>query len=260
MEGCPRLQHIFGDSSIELGNKRSGLRDVVRSCVSLGLKTFRTECPYAHDREECQDTVRSLLDHHTTTLEDFELRGCNHISSIDLHSVLAKCRNLKWFSLSLGQSITFEDAVSSAWICRDIKHLQLYLERRVNFPTRRMLEIVNQKGKNVYAQIGRLVKLEDLSLGYILGPVVKDLTLEAGWLAELAGLKKLRRFCMLTDFWTLMGQAEVEFMVSNWPKLEKISLDMKQYRDVPDYDVFSKPHWRWLKEKRPHIVLTANKW
>ncbi|KAK3805025.1 MAG: hypothetical protein J3Q66DRAFT_423548 [Benniella sp.] len=263
LEGCPRLQHIFSNHYPGNSDARCGLRDVVRYCVPSGVKTFRAECPHPYSypgQEECRDMVQNLLDHHTTTLEDVMLWGCNHISSIDLYSILARCRNLKRFSLSIGYSIKFEDAVSRTWICHDIKHLQLYLARCVNFPTQRLLEIVNQIGKDVYAQIGRLVKLEELSLGYILDPVVKDLTLEAGWLAELAGLKELRRFCMLTDFWTLMGQAEVEFMVNNWPNLEKISVHMNEEMDGFDPDIFSKPHWRWLKEKRPHIVLTANKW
>ncbi|KAK3805033.1 MAG: hypothetical protein J3Q66DRAFT_423572 [Benniella sp.] len=135
------------------------------------------------------------------------------------------------------------DVVSSTCICHDVKQLHLFLESHVYALTERTLEIANQKSKEVYAQIGRLDKLEELGLGYILaGSAMMDLTLEEGWLAELAGLKKLRHFHLLTDLWTSMGQAEVEFMVSNWPKLEKKkTLDMNEHRldSTPTYSANS---------------------
>ncbi|KAK3805026.1 MAG: hypothetical protein J3Q66DRAFT_423551 [Benniella sp.] len=263
LEGCPRLRHIKSDFIPGDGNARCGLSDIIRHCVPLGLKTFRAKCPYETDQGECQGVMQHILDHHAATLEDFELWACGHNDSIVLHSILARCRNLKRFSVyRTGEDgIKFKDALSSAWICRDLEQLHLLMERDVYVCTLRMRKIVYQQGKEVYAQIGGLVKLEQLSLGYLTSdPVMKDLTLEDGWLAELAGLKKLRHFCILTNLWVWMGQAEVEFMVNNWPNLEKISLRMDDEMYGFDLDVFSKPHWRWLKEKRPHIVLTINEW
>ncbi|KAF9343575.1 hypothetical protein BGX34_006604, partial [Mortierella sp. NVP85] len=255
LEGCPRLQHITSDYFPNNGDARWGLSDIIRYCGPLGLKTFHAGCPYRIEGE-CQGVMQHLLDHHTATLEDFEWRGCNHNNSINLHSILAKCGNLKRFSTSFGHGITFEDAVSSAWVCHDITHLQLFLERRDNAHT---CKTIHQLGKKVFAQIGALVKLEELSLGYFGSErVINDLTLEDGWLAELARLKKMRHFRFLTDYRTSVGQAEVEFMVSNWPKLEKITLDITDHRFMFG-DVFGEPPWRWLKEKRPHIVLTLNK-
>jgi hypothetical protein len=265
LEGCPRLQHIRSRYFPNNANARCGLSDIIRYCVPLGLKTIRAECPILLDTE-CQGVMQYVLDHHTVTLEVFELWGCGH--NDNLCSILARCRNLKRFSLSpRDDSIEFEEVLSSPWICRDLEQLHMLLEREVYASNVRMRKTVHQQGKKVYAQIGGLVKLEQLSLGCIRSgpimeddPVMKDLTLEDGWLGELAGLKKLRHFCILTNIWVWMGQAEVEFMVSNWPNLEKISLHMKEAMYGFDLDVFNKPHWRWLKEKRPHIVLTINRW
>ncbi|KAK3823055.1 MAG: hypothetical protein J3Q66DRAFT_330754 [Benniella sp.] len=266
LEGCLRLQHIRSDYFPGYGITKCGLSDVIRHCVPLGLKTFRAECPFGFYQRECQSVMQYILDHHAATLEDFEFWGCFYNSSTDLHSVLARCRNLKRFCVCrTGENgIEFKDALSSAWICHDLEQLNLLLGRDNNVPMRKT---VNQQGKTVDAQIGGLVKLEELSLGCVRigpimkdSPVMKDLTLEDGWLAELAGLKKLRHFCMLTNLWVWMGQAEVEFMVSNWPNLDKISLHMNEEMDGFDLDVFSKPHWRWLKEKRPHIALIIKEW
>ncbi|KAF9960011.1 hypothetical protein BGZ72_008210 [Mortierella alpina] len=117
--------------------------------------------------------------------------------------------------------------------------------------------------KRVYMQIGRLVVLETLALRrdkdtYTAeedGRVSEwDLTLSEGWLAELAELKNLRHLHMSTDYWSRMGQAEVEFMETEWPLLGEISFELSKsgLRDLVE-----QPHWQWLKQKRPHVRLTC---
>jgi hypothetical protein len=125
-------------------------------------------------------------------------------------------------------------------------------------------EAITRTAPRVYAQIGRLIKLEELSLSCYKSEFQsapeeafsKDLTLEHGWLAEFAGLKKLRHFQMDTDFWSSMGQMEVEFMDANWPKLESIGIACDDLED----DVFSLPHWQWLSERRPYLFYTKMVW
>ncbi|KAF9344597.1 hypothetical protein BGX26_004127, partial [Mortierella sp. AD094] len=113
--------------------------------------------------------------------------------------------------------------------------------------------------KRVYAKIGQLVNLETLGLGCdnsehaVAREEVfrKDLTLEDGWLAELKGLVRLRHFYMATDFWSNMGQGEVEFMHSNWLCLEKITFGYKANWTGTALD--QQPHWAWLREQRPYL-------
>ncbi|KAF9960010.1 hypothetical protein BGZ72_008209 [Mortierella alpina] len=117
--------------------------------------------------------------------------------------------------------------------------------------------------KRVYSQIGRLVALETLVLetdqvwygkeeDVLLAEW--DLTLSKGWLAELAGLKSLRHLHMRTDYWSRMGQAEVEFMDTEWPLLGEISFDLQKSDFL---QLVMQPHWQWLKQKRPNLLLSA---
>jgi len=75
-------------------------------------------------------------------------------------------------------------------------------------------------------------------------------TLPRGWLSELANLKKLRHFFLMTDLWSKMTQADVQFMDGNWPQLERITFG---FRKAQLADIVCQPHWQWLKEKRPWI-------
>jgi len=117
-----------------------------------------------------------------------------------------------------------------------------------------------RQGREAYRQIGRLVKLETLYLDchehddpYGLDLDYEyDLTLERGWLRELAGLKELKHLHMGADFWSRMGQAEVEFMHAQWPRLEMIT-----FRDRLERIIF-KPHWEWLQRRRPRLELESS--
>ncbi|KAF9347400.1 hypothetical protein BGX34_003171, partial [Mortierella sp. NVP85] len=82
-----------------------------------------------------------------------------------------------------------------------------------------------EAAQRVFSQIGCLVKLEVLRLtcyedfsqwSKIEESCAYDLTLERGWLDELGGLKKLRCFQTDHNYWCFMGQAEVEFIDTNW--------------------------------------------
>jgi hypothetical protein len=121
----------------------------------------------------------------------------------------------------------------------------------------------------VYERIGHLVKLETLCLGY--GDcqdyrnvdweesrfATYDLTLRHGWLEELSELKELRHFIMDSFFWEGMHQAEVEFMDTHWPRLEKISFGISNWEKIT-----KEPHWQWLQKRRPHLqyAMLPSKW
>ncbi|KAF9362848.1 hypothetical protein BGX34_005388 [Mortierella sp. NVP85] len=117
-----------------------------------------------------------------------------------------------------------------------------------------------RQGREAYRQIGRLIKLETLYLDchehddpYGLDLDYEyDLTLERGWLRELAGLKELKHLHMGAEFWSRMGQAEVEFMHAQWPRLEMIT-----FRDRLERVIF-KPHWEWLQSRRPRLKLESS--
>ncbi|KAF9272293.1 hypothetical protein BGZ68_002540, partial [Mortierella alpina] len=113
--------------------------------------------------------------------------------------------------------------------------------------------------KRVYNQIGRLEKLEELTLGIdrsdktwqLPSDYEFNLTLCKGWLGEMAGMKNLRRLRLEADFWSAMGQAEVEFMHKHWPLLREITFPC----DIAQIHAMS--HWQWLLSQRPHLCYLS---
>ncbi|KAG0243049.1 hypothetical protein BG011_003200 [Mortierella polycephala] len=108
--------------------------------------------------------------------------------------------------------------------------------------------------QRLYEQIGRLVDLEVLALGtmdrfqmYYIEDFTWDLTLSKGGLRNLSGLKKLRKLSLRADFCSKMGQADVEFIDAEWPRLEQIEFGYEQTM------IDDTPHWKWLKERRPGL-------
>ncbi|KAF9939474.1 hypothetical protein BGZ65_010403 [Modicella reniformis] len=268
-KGCPKLQHIASYDCPEDRDDESSVITIIRSCVRSGLRSFHGH--YFDDFNyflEPRGMIANLVEHHANTLEEVELLDCEGAESYDIASVLMKCRNLKKFRVQasdLGEAvIEFQEVVSEDWVCHDIKVLHLLLGRDTFVPAGKTKEeVVAQAAKTVYGRIGCLSKLEEVSLGSDAncfetrgGGFTEDLTLEHGWLAELAELKELRHFQMVTDFWSSMGQAEVEFMDANWPKLERITIGY----NLLDEDVFCQPHWHWLKKKRPHTIMSTIDW
>ncbi|KAK3823042.1 MAG: hypothetical protein J3Q66DRAFT_330734 [Benniella sp.] len=154
--------------------------------------------------------------------------------------------------------------VLAEWVCHDITVLDLHLQRQVDVPEGRTKdEVTAEAAQRVYSQIGRLVKLEDLTLTIyeddnlwdnLEESCAYDLTLERGWLGELAGLKRLRRFRMNHNYWGLMGQSEVEFIDTNWLELQSITFYGYTFRYG---DQLQMDHWKWLKERRPYINLVV---
>ncbi|KAI8351894.1 hypothetical protein B0O80DRAFT_454951 [Mortierella sp. GBAus27b] len=104
----------------------------------------------------------------------------------------------------------------------------------------------------LYQQIGRLTQLEILDLRYnsIGDPnsvdFMGDLTL-AGGLSFLSELKSLRQLVLISDLWTGMGQAEVEFMAECWPRLEVIAFGTSAR--IQDWNTPTFDHWRWLEKR-----------
>ncbi|KAG0224206.1 hypothetical protein BGX31_008157, partial [Mortierella sp. GBA43] len=235
---CPKLQNLSTTYHFELKGYHGLINGVLRGCANSGLRTFDG---HGYDdeffRAQFDPVISVLLLYHGRTLEKVELLDVEHVESRSIQSILTTCRNLKTFRVDqYGRnevSMTFQDAASIEWVCSDITVLQLRLDRWVSVPEgEREEEVLRQAAQRVYAQIGRLVKLEELRLGCEMSESMsapeeafsKDLTLEHGWLSELAGLKRLRYFRMDADFWSSMGPLEVEFMDSNWLKLEKSDL------------------------------------
>ncbi|KAF9960820.1 hypothetical protein BGZ72_005826 [Mortierella alpina] len=150
----------------------------------------------------------------------------------------------------------------------DHEELQKEVVGRAELQKQGKCRAVAWAAKRVYSQIGRLVELKVLSIGAAMSDQGSrkaqefafdwDLTLSKGWLAELSGLKNLRHLHLRMNFWTRMGQAEVEFMDANWPLLESLAVNLDGLY-ASDRDIFLRqPHWQWLEKRRPHLLYVSH--
>jgi hypothetical protein len=265
-QGCPKLQHLRCSWYL-VGCMGEVINGIVKGCREWGLKSFY--CEDLNDQYG-QRILATLSRNHSKTLEEVELANCQDVKSEDV-AELFSCRNLKSVKIWRGRKGCAGMEIQDVRFgCHDLKELQLTITQPNVDPEHgdlgsdededyegfcgrleRFDEWVRRVSERAYTQIGSLSKLETLSLnrdewdgrGYDY-----DLTLEKGWLRQLAGLKELKRFHMATDLWVNMGQAEVEFMDAQWPKLEKIEFSKNLKSQV------KKRHWKWLQARRPGLV------
>ncbi|KAF9362851.1 hypothetical protein BGX34_005391 [Mortierella sp. NVP85] len=266
-QGCPKLQHLRC-SWCEDGCMDKVINSIVKGCQEWGLKSFHCE---DLDDQYGRRILATLSRNHSKTLEEVELANCKDVKSKDV-AELFSCRNLKSVKIWTGRTgyagMEIQDV---RFGCHELKELRLTVTQPnvdpvhcdfgsdededyedVHGRLERFDEWVRCMSEKAYTQIGSLSKLETLSLnrdewdgrGYDY-----DLTLEKGWLRQLAGLKELKHFHMATDLWVNMGQAEVEFMDAQWPKLEKIEFSKNLKSQV------KKRHWKWLQARRPGLVF-----
>ncbi|KAK3818654.1 MAG: hypothetical protein J3Q66DRAFT_368730 [Benniella sp.] len=278
-QGCPKLQHLRCSWRDEHDvDYEDAVKSIVEGCKEWGLKSFHCENlkeDWGDGESPC--ILETLLENHCETLEEVELVNCQEADSKNLGELFL-CRNLKRVkiqqSTSDGAVIEFQHVKFG---CRDLKDLQLTMAQPDMNPgtdyfgeedeeeenedplpgghLERFGRWVRRKAEEAYSEIGSLSKLESLSVGCqetdSQDPVFDhryDLTLEHGWLRQLAGLKELKRLQMSSDFWSEMGQAEVEFMDAEWPKLEKIEFSKNTKSQVKEH------HWKWLQARRPGLV------
>ncbi|KAF9572401.1 hypothetical protein EC968_009975 [Mortierella alpina] len=277
-EHCPNLKHLTCPSykyQWEYGMMSDAF---LRGCS--GIQTFSSELYFS------DDVVSSLVSLHHKTLEVFELKEGYHVSSRDLQAVLTQCKHLKRFSVTDPDSrkstisIDFADVAKGEWACMGLTHLSLILNRcpkeggewgrsesesesdeeEAENPVK--ASEMAAEAKRVYAQIGRLEKLEVLELdvdvspdrGAYEGDYAWDLTFfrNKGCLRQLAGLKNLKRLSLKEDFWSKMRWREMEFMLKHWPLLSEIHLE------GGPKDWWRQSHWYRLQEMRPELRLTPD--
>ncbi|KAK3823043.1 MAG: hypothetical protein J3Q66DRAFT_137586 [Benniella sp.] len=271
--GCPQLQHLssnWKDAGIddeEIDKGWNSFISVLRGCAKAGLRTYQSRC-FFDDRYSQGSIIESLLHYHGEAMEEIEFLDCYGISSESIQSILSTCKGLRKLRVESCADVSCDLRVGDVlkeWVCLDITVLNLRLQRQVDVLecSRTKDEVMADAAQRVYSQIGRLVKLEDLTLTIyeddnlwdnLEESCAYDLTLERGWLGELAGLKRLRRFRMNHNYWGLMGQSEVEFIDTNWLELQSITFYGYTFRYG---DQLQMDHWKWLKERRPYINLVV---
>ncbi|KAF9278822.1 hypothetical protein BGZ68_008337 [Mortierella alpina] len=265
-EYCTSLKHLTCPYFKDHEDGRF-VRAVIRGCS--GLKSFTSKFFFADENDdyEPQFIISDLVGQHCDTLEEITFENCMQIFSGDLQAVLTRCKQLRrlWVQsiYPVGRaSIEFTDMSMSDWACTELRELGLTLNRYPNGEDSDLDDedpgLMALDGERFYRQIGKLEKLEELALdidrsGETMSKesdYAWDLTLAKGWLSELGNLKNLQRLRLNADFWSKMGQTEVEFMHEHWPLLCEISLQGRVS------DQRSQAHWQWLFDKRPRLLFT----
>ncbi|KAF9562931.1 hypothetical protein EC968_005035, partial [Mortierella alpina] len=263
-ESCPRLTHVICPSEEETTQHDDRFtRAFLRGCSGLQSFTsdhFSDQTQIYNDDDNDEQEVffpsiespwqgwqwrprwiiSELISYHHRTLENFELKQCDQVWSKDLQAILSRCHRLKRFwveyhSRASQPGLDFTDVMSGGdWVCMGLRVLCLTLNRHLTVEETHHLssERIAQAAKHVYTQIGRLHQLEVLVLNITRSvdtsgredPFPWDLTLSRGWLGEMSGLKNLKTIRLLSDVWSRMGQAEVEFMRERWSSLGEIRL------------------------------------
>ncbi|KAF9929668.1 hypothetical protein BGZ67_006191 [Mortierella alpina] len=265
-EYCPGLRHVTWYCEEDAQDGRF-IRAFLQGCSGLQSFTsdgFSDKRQVYNDQEmspsfEPRWIISQLTARHHTTLEDFELTNCSQVWSEDLQAILSRCKRLKRFWVEYHDraskpGIDFTDVSGGDWVCMRLRELRLTLNRHLTAEDGHVSpERIAQAARHVYTQIGRLDQLEILALDIDRSEDVMgkeddfpwDLTLSKGWLGELSGLKNLKTLRLFSDFWSKMGQAEVEFMREHWPLLSEIRL-----YGPSSLHLHTALHWQWPFDKR----------
>ncbi|KAF9964745.1 hypothetical protein BGZ70_006001 [Mortierella alpina] len=281
-ERCPRLKHLRCPCFKYERQDGRAARAFIRGCTALQSFTSHMFSDYDaesigeegfyDDRDEFEPRliISELLYRHDSTLE----------------AVLSRCKKLTRFWVMCDSSGNSMGAITSThislsdWVCMELRELGLTLNLRPKdselYLRMNRKEIADWSEddhdahvayqqsmaittKRVYTQIGRLEQLEELALQIDRShetcqsesDYACNLTLYKGWLGEMAGLKNLKRLRIKADFWSAMGQAEVEFILEHWPLLNEIAFGC----DLAH--IYAAPHWQWLRIKRPQLCFAS---
>ncbi|KAG0328075.1 hypothetical protein BGZ99_006248 [Dissophora globulifera] len=238
LEGwCPKLRHLEGGYSFARDEHQAML---LRSCRELRTYIMRGSQPMG------PLSMDALLHTHGhgRTLERLDIKCCSAIESRHLQLILTSCPNLTSFkTLSKSSIQSFNEPRLSildlpvqgagrrenAWICTGLRELYIGF---TGFSTLQDQASAKPFVDYIYTQLAALTELRTLHLagevfmttgGY---PTTAD---SAAWAFDFTVSSGLGKLQTLTKLRTLniqklrhhrMGRDEVEWVASNWPKLD----------------------------------------
>ncbi|KAG0377397.1 hypothetical protein BGX24_006185 [Mortierella sp. AD032] len=271
IRGCSRLQSFASDYFCDDDSKYSFPEPqfIISEVVSQHYNTLEvielTDCfrVYSRDQQAILSRCKQLKRFWVECNRD---KGNAGISSTDISRSDWVCRELRELSLTLNRCPKEEDPFGDLEEEQEQEEEEEQKEEEQEKEEAEETEeehdpnaqLVAIAVKNIYTQIGRLERLEVLALDIDRsydtmakeGDYAWDLTVSNGWLGEMAGLKNLKTLRLKADFWSMMGQAEVEFIHERWPLLSEISIGRNASQ------LLEHSHWQWLLNKRPELRVT----
>ncbi|KAK3839908.1 MAG: hypothetical protein J3R72DRAFT_446964 [Linnemannia gamsii] len=272
IRGCSRLQSFASDYFCDDDSKYYILEPqfIISEVVLHHYNTLEvielTNCyrVYSRDQQAILSRCKRLKRFWVECNRD---KGNAGISSTDISRSDWVCRELRELSLTLNRCPKEEDSFGDLEEEQEQEEEEEQKEEEQEKEEAEETEeehdpnaqLVAIAVKNIYTQIGQLERLEVLALDIDRscdtmakeGDYAWDLTVSNGWLGEMAGLKNLKTLRLKADFWSMMGQAEVEFIHERWPLLSEISIPRNALQ------LLEHSHWQWLLNKRPELRVTV---
>ncbi|KAF9959990.1 hypothetical protein BGZ65_012877 [Modicella reniformis] len=227
-----------------------------------------------------------MTNHWSHTLETLKIEPDN-ITSEDIQRILTSCAKLKkfyclcpWLIMTIrtlrnnqeipglktivrGDSTTRNDEMPD-WVCLDLEELKLTFSDARSItaeePALLQQELWTAQGiKRVYQQLGRLSKLEELTIGWCSDSTFSqranlDMTLNSG-LDQMKGLKSMKMIDISFIAKVNSGMQEAEWMLENWPSLRSISGLSYRYRKR-DWTLQTPDYINFLRSERRTLIVT----
>ncbi|KAF8944563.1 hypothetical protein BGZ47_004063 [Haplosporangium gracile] len=284
---CPRIRRVFVGQKYKDGRGHCVL-GVTEALPRQQLETLH----FNGIQDDSPGRLGVTVIRHSATLRRIVLREAIGIQSNGIQEILASCRVLEHLEISGMRhsrlAITLADATLAPWACSNLKYLGLAVNLGdYNRPQAGLAEEQRRWAalETFYRNLGMLTNLEILDLKSVavrINPTGNefDLTPESrvfprllilddkainkrGYLTMLKGLKELRelRGSVRLDAmdWSLdssatVGQAEVEWMASNWRHLRLATFLPDNHDKSPAID--APEHLRWLQTQLPDLRLS----
>ncbi|KAG0308564.1 hypothetical protein BGZ97_013329 [Linnemannia gamsii] len=284
---CPRIRRVFVGHQYRDGRGRCIL-GVTESLPRQQLEMLH----FTGIQDDSPGRLGTTVTSHSVTLRRIVFREAIRLQSNGIQEILASCCALEHLEISgLRHSrlaITLADATLAPWVCTNLKYLGLAVNLgNYNLPQPGLGEEQRRWTtlEAFYRNVGRLTKLEILDLKSVavgLNPignevdqipesrvfprllVLEDKTVnKRGYLAMLEGLKDLRELRgsvrldaveWALDSFATVGQAEAEWMASNWKHLRLATFLPENHDKMPMIDV--PEYLRWLQTQLPDLRLS----
>lgn len=289
LERCPALKtlkyspvastHVVNPIA-ELGSKLSNLTSLYLSWLNTitetrwrglvmamkgRIKSFATDAGF---NTSSTKFVPDITTHWSDTLESLRFIRFSHMYSHDVQRILTTCSKLKildcmWTLETEATQISDDGAEMKQWVCQSIEELHLMFadnrKPKVPEPEQTNQEIrTARRIEQIYQQLGRLVKLKELDIGWrttnaFSECVNLDMSLESG-LRHLEDLKALQTLDISSIREAKVGNDELQWMVKNWPQLREVSGLRYRYfhrnrrNSIPEY-ILS------LTKERPDLII-----
>ncbi|KAF9356061.1 hypothetical protein BGX26_005782 [Mortierella sp. AD094] len=248
---CLNLQHIT--FTVSDWTAKEFINFIIEECAKgTGLKFCQLDFP-SKNTFYANETLDNLAQHHSGTLEDFEILDSLTMCSEGVRSVLESSENLK--RLCNGHMFFNTDCnelVRCDWACSNLKTLSLevILTSSIHMADGGAWRVPEK----LFSQIGRLTELETLAPGWVDcngGPNRKK-ELVKRCLDQLGNPSNLRQFQMLTSCWSPIGQDEIELIYNSWLPLRRVI-----FRRHEQF-LSKQPHWQWLQERRLGLQFNSS--